>query len=182
MKGIDARLPLRRNGMPAAAVIATVVLALSAAACSRSGGSPSSGSTGTSSSRPVSKQGAMLAYSRCMRTHGVTDYPDPDSHDGLPLGGPSGSDLDPDSATYQHANQACVSLLPGGAAQQQHEQAQLGAAALGFARCVRAHGISGFPDPDATGQFPETQMRGLGKGTPQFDAAQQACQPYLTTR
>jgi hypothetical protein len=123
----------------------------------------------------------MLAYARCMRVHGIADYPDPDSHGGLPLGGgPSGSDLDADSPAYQHATQACVSLLPGSAAAQQHTQAQMGAAALGFARCMRAHGISGFPDPNADGQFPEAQMRGLGKGSPLFNAAQQACQHFLT--
>ena len=112
--------------------------------------------------------------------------PDPDgvmgSMNGLPFGGPSGSDLDADNPAYQHATQACVSLLPGGAAGQQQVRAQMGAAALEFARCMRAHGISGFPDPNADGQFPEEQMRGLGKGSPLFDAGQHACQHLLTTR
>jgi hypothetical protein len=45
--------------------------------------------------------------------------------------------------------------------------------ALKYARCMRAHGVPGFPDPDANGQF-----RGLGheqRGNPKFSAAQQAC-------
>jgi hypothetical protein len=159
-------------------VITVVVLSLSAA-CG-AGGGPSAGLSSTPSARPASKQGATLAYAHCMRAHGVADYPDPDSHGGLPLGDPSGSGLDPDNPTYQQANRVCVSLLPGGAAEQQRAQQQLTAASLGFARCMRTHGISGFPDPAANGQFPEAQMRGLGKGTPAFDAAQEACRHYLT--
>jgi hypothetical protein len=56
---------------------------------------------------------------------------------------------------------------------------QLAGQGLGFARCMRAHGIAGFPDPGADGQFPESQMRNLGKGSPPFTAAQTACQHYL---
>jgi hypothetical protein len=37
-------------------------------------------------------------------------------------------------------------------------------AKVAFSRYIRAHGIHNFPDPNADGQFPETQMRGLGKG------------------
>jgi hypothetical protein len=47
---------------------------------------------------------------------------------------------------------------------------------LNFARCMRAHDIAGFPDPDADGQLPEAQMRALGEGSPQLTAAQNACQ------
>jgi hypothetical protein len=45
---------------------------------------------------------------------------------------------------------------------------------------MRAHGIADFPDPDADGQFPESQMTGLGKGSQRFSAAQDACDQDLT--
>ena len=64
----------------AAAIIATAALALLAAAC---GGSPSSTGPGGSSNAggPASSQ-AAVAYARCMRSHGVPDFPDPDSSRG----------------------------------------------------------------------------------------------------
>lgn len=170
--------PMSRSRRVSWAVIAVVVLCLSAA-CG-AGGGPPAGSASTPSARTASKQGVMLAYSHCMRAHGIADYPDPDSHGGLPLDGPAGSDLDPASSTYQQAGRTCGSLLPGGAAAQQQERAKMAAAALAFARCMRSHGISGFPDPAADGQFAEAQMRGLGKGSPQFDAAQEACKHALS--
>ncbi len=45
--------------------------------------------------------------------------------------------------------------------------------ALAFARCMRANGVPGFPDPDPSGRF-----RGPGhdqQDNPKFRAAQQAC-------
>lgn len=57
-----------------------------------------------------------LAYSKCMRDHGLTDFPDPQvSSDGggISLKAPAGLDLN--SPTFQAAQQACQSLMPGGA-------------------------------------------------------------------
>jgi hypothetical protein len=174
------------------AAVALLAVALLAVACGGGGdsGSPGVASLGSSSpsgssaasassSSTVSKDGALLAYARCMRAHGVTDFPDPQPNghggSGFDLGG--SGDLNPDNPIYEAANQACVSLLPGGAAHQQAEQARQRAQGLNFARCMRAHGIHKFPDPNADGQFPTTG--GYGKGSPQFTAAQQACQHYL---
>src|SRR6266568_253384 len=62
----------------------------------------------------------MLAFSACMRSHGVKDFPDPTkSADGggirIQSGkGGGGSDLDPNSAVFQAAQRACQSLLPMG--------------------------------------------------------------------
>ena len=73
--------------------------------------SPSSGQTTSGGLAPLSPQAQaqLLQFSRCMRSHGVTDFPDPTSH-GLVLSG----NLDPSSAQFQAANQACKSDLPGG--------------------------------------------------------------------
>ena len=65
-----------------AAISATAVLALLAAACSGSpsssgsGGSPAAGGSVTSPS--------AVAYSHCVRGHGVPRYPDPTSNGQLP--------------------------------------------------------------------------------------------------
>jgi hypothetical protein len=114
-----------------------------------------------------------------MRAHGVTDFPDPGSKVGSDSGGGSGSDLNPYNPTFEAAYQACHPLLPPGAETLQQLHHRFAEEGLNFARCMRAHGITGFPDPNADGQFPETQMRAIGKGSPQFNAAQNACQHYL---
>ncbi len=53
---------------------------------------------------------AALAYSACMRAHGVKDFPDPDFSGGgvsVRLGGPQGSDLDPNNPTFKQAQSVC---------------------------------------------------------------------------
>lgn len=57
-----------------------------------------------------------LAFSACMRRHGVTDFPDPTFSNGgvqLKVTARAGSGLDPRSATFQAAQRACNSKLPG---------------------------------------------------------------------
>ena len=57
-----------------------------------------------------------LAFSACMRSHGIKDFPDPTFSGGgvtLRLGGRPGSDLDPSSPLFQKAQTACRSILPG---------------------------------------------------------------------
>jgi len=56
-------------------------------------------------------QQQMLAYSACMRSHGIKDFPDP-SNGGLRLHVSPGSDLDPSNPTFQKAQQACQKDLP----------------------------------------------------------------------
>jgi hypothetical protein len=61
-------------------------------------------------------QKAALAFSACMRSHGVKDFPDPTFSGGgvqLRIGGKPGSDLDPSSPIFQKAQTACQGDLPG---------------------------------------------------------------------
>ncbi len=54
---------------------------------------------------------AMLKYARCMRTHGVSNMPDPDSRGHLDIG--PGTGVDVNSPRFQAAFQNCKSdLLP----------------------------------------------------------------------
>jgi hypothetical protein len=52
----------------------------------------------------------LLRFSRCMRSHGVPDFPDPTTS-GLDL---KHAGLDPASAQFQTAVLACQRVLPGG--------------------------------------------------------------------
>jgi len=69
------------------------------------------------------REAAALSFSKCMRSHGVTNFPDPQFGSGgsirISLGrGPgSAGDLDPNSPIFQRAQQDCGSLLPGVAGQ-----------------------------------------------------------------
>jgi hypothetical protein len=62
----------------------------------------------------------LLAFSACMRKHGLSDFPDPtfsSSGGGFQFnGGESGSDLNPNSPKFQAARDACQANLPGRAA------------------------------------------------------------------
>jgi len=134
-------------------------------------GSPAPSSSATSSASPV-------AYSQCMRSHGISDFPDPNSEGQLQIQITPGSDLDPNNPQFKSAQQACQSLQPQPSAQQrQQNQAQL----LKFSQCMRAHGISDFPDPSDGGLRIHSTggaNSDLDPNNPQFQAAQKACQKY----
>ena len=90
----------RRRAAALAAGSAVAVLA----AC---GGSPSS--PGTSASAESATYRADLAYARCMQTHGVPDFPDPNPSASFSVSGqPHGN------SPVARANAACEHLLPTG--------------------------------------------------------------------
>jgi hypothetical protein len=51
-------------------------------------------------------------------------------------------------------------------------------AALRFAQCMRAHGVTNFPDPTANGQSPTSDH--VNKRSLAFQTAVQACHPQMT--
>ena len=145
-----------RPARAAPAIIAMAVLAPLAAAC---GGSPSrAGSGGSPPAGGPADSTSAVAYSACMRSHGVPNYPDPDSSGQLPKTG--AQLLGISTSQYQTAQQTCRHLLPtGGSVQQQEAQCmqnsdcppallqQMMAGDLKLARCMRSHGVPNFPDP-----------------------------------
>jgi hypothetical protein len=166
-----------------AAVVATAGLALVAAAC---GGSPGArvaqvGSSGTGSSSTSSAASAPVSravgFSECMRSSGVPTFPDPNSSGGIPK--ESLQQLGISSSRYQAAQRACRHLLPnGGRPPDQAQQQRVIALAVTFARCVRSHGVPGFPDPGSDGRIPDPSTVGIDQGSPKFRAANQACGKY----
>ena len=118
----------RTSGRPArvfrkAAVIAAGVIASGALVAGCGGGSGAPGvasaraSTGAArSASGGSAKGSALAFSQCMRAHGITDFPDPQGNGDLALKVQLGSDLNPRSPQFQSAQSACHSDLPGGGA------------------------------------------------------------------
>ena len=78
------------------------------------------GGLGTRSPAQIAQaQAAALAFSKCMRSHGLPDFPDPQFGSGgairISIGGPgnANSGVDPNSPIFQKAQKTCGSLLPG---------------------------------------------------------------------
>jgi hypothetical protein len=89
-----------------------------------------------------------LAYSRCMRSHGVPRYPDASSNElanGLPKVDPQ--QLGVSSSQYQAAQSGCAHLLPNGGQLTQTQSQRDLRAMLSYARCMRSHGVPTWPDP-----------------------------------
>lgn len=159
--------------LPTVAALATCVVL--ATACSHSTRTPNAANASAGTA-------AALAYANCMRSHGIADFPDPDSGGQIDLksaaeqGGAS-TDLAVASPRFQAAASACQSLQPTESTTQQYQDA---AHALHWARCMRTHGIIKFPDPDSDGGFHVAAIRadGVDVTTPQFAAAATACEQY----
>ncbi len=144
----EMTVPWWRAAGPLVAVL--LVVAVSLAAC---GGSPSKGVAGLGSTTTTSPSSAAqapiasaLAFAECMRSNGVTNYPDPSSN-----GHPQSIDqIDPNSSTFLRAYKGCQKYAPNGeVGPPAPTAAQLGFA-LAFAQCIRKHGFPQFPDPLTT--------------------------------
>jgi hypothetical protein len=175
----------RRRSRPrwAPAPAAMALIGLLATACG-GGSSPAASATGESASATggSTRVQAALTYAGCMRSHGVPDFPDPDSDGNF--------NIDGNSVTSQEtvANQVCNHLLNVGtalnAAQTQHALGQL----VKYAQCMRAHGVPNFPDPQLTdggigvpsGFTFDTSGRNLDQKSRQYQAASKACQSLAT--
>ena len=100
--------------------------------------------TGTA---PTGKYAAWLAYSRCMRAHGISTYPDPTQVDGsVRVPGPPPG-VNPDTAAFTTAQNACRLLELNGGQPTNAEQQRASTRMLTLSKCMRRHGISAFPDP-----------------------------------
>jgi hypothetical protein len=133
-----------RLGVPAVALAAAALLAPGCGAAPAGSASATRNGAGPAAS---GKYAAALAYSRCMRSHGVPGFPDPRQVGGeIQLSG-SGTGIDPQSPLVAAARQSCRHLLHGGGEPTPAERQQALARMLQSSRCMRAHGIAGFPDP-----------------------------------
>ncbi len=164
------------KGTAAAAIIAIAVLVLPAAACDSS---PSSTGAGGSSNAggPVSSQAASstaVAFSHCMRSHGVPDFPDPTSRGGVPKVTPQ--QVGVSNSRFQVAQRACAQLLQPTQAQ----VPQIMTGMLKFARCMRSHGVPNWPDPsiDRNGQ-PVFNISGINPDSPRVSNTAGECTHLL---
>ena len=134
---------------PAVLSSVVVVAAVSLLAAGCGGGS----STTAATTAAATTRNEALAFSHCMHSHGVPNFPDPNSSGQI-----SKAQVIPlvSSPQFQPAQRACVRLNPynnGSEAQTPLERRQRTQAGLAFARCMRRRGFPDFPDPTAQGQL-----------------------------
>jgi hypothetical protein len=84
-----------------------------------------------------------------MRSHGVPNFPDPTGHGGgLTISINSASGINPSSPAFKAANSECKHFLPfGGPGGNGHPSPATERRFLAISTCMRAHGITDFPDP-----------------------------------
>jgi hypothetical protein len=162
------------------AAFATIASLLAIAAC---GSATTPNNTGTSSSTGSDSQSRALEFARCMRSHGVSSFPDP-----IPgtVSFPPVARLNQQSPAFRFAQQACKQFLPSSVPHTpQVSPAKLSlirAGALTMAKCMRARAVPNFPDASISlalerralnitfRPFPKIDTAG-----PAFQAAQNAC-------
>ena len=126
----------------------TVGLLLLTAACGSGTSSSSTSSTsGTSSSGiggvSVAHASDELGLARCLRAHGVPNYPDPNASGQEPPGAKQ--------LIFTPHGQAAVGACSSWSKRIRNDDAAQNQVVTGeyvrFARCMRAHGLPDFPDP-----------------------------------
>jgi hypothetical protein len=168
-----------------------VAVALLAAACGggRNSRSPGVASIGSADAGSSSSSGSAAAsgvdYARCMRSHGVPDFPDPNAN-GKPLQ-VDAQQLGVSDSLYLAAETACQYLLPtSGSLQQLTHQCllfgdcpqslvrQLLTVERKYAQCLRSHGVPNWPDPTISpkGGRPVFDLSGAGIDPQSTDSSQ----------
>jgi len=162
-----------RRSLAAIALTATVALI---SACGSS--APANTVAGDSA---LATAGKAEKFATCMRRNGVSQFPDPPATGKFTIDEvANGSSLDTSTPAFTRALSACKTLEPAGftggrrSTEQQH-------AALKFARCMRANGVSDFPDPVNgeplvdTNRIPSANQPG---GMSALKAAMQQCSSF----
>jgi hypothetical protein len=176
-------------------VLALVALAPLLAACGSSNTNSSNGAGASASAGPGKAVSAStgIAFARCVRSHGVPNFPDPTGGSGGGVqiqasqragsGGTMTVNGVPVSApAFQSAMQKCQSYMPHGGKLPPGGIASIRAKSLKFASCMRSHGVPNFPDPQiqsGPGGGVGVRIGGPGSninpGSPAFKTAQQDC-------
>jgi hypothetical protein len=182
-----AALALLIAGCGGATKTPTVAHLGSSTSSSRSSGGSGSSSSGSGGSQgsSASQNSQAVAYSACVRAHGVPNFPDPkiSTHGNEVKVAIAINPAISGNPHFKSAQKACSKLLPGGGpgGEGNHqispqEQSQYLKAAV----CIRSHGIPSFPDPTFSGggvHLP--RAAGINLHSPQVHAAAEACQSLI---
>jgi hypothetical protein len=129
-------------------IIAAAGLAMLVGGCGGGGGSSSAATAAASSP----ERGA-LAFSTCMRSHGLPSFPDPGTNGEIPK-----TKVVPlaSSPQFPVAQKACRHLLPNtGAPTDTHAEVEAALSGMvRFATCMRSRGVQNWPDPTVDRSHP----------------------------
>jgi hypothetical protein len=157
----------------AVALLSLVGVALLLSACGGSSGDPTH-------TDPADR---ALAFARCMRAHGIKDFPDPQVSSGgavkLQFKAGAGSS---DPQKMGQAQQACRHLIAAGEKKlTPKERVEREEQLTKFARCMREHGVNVHASAEGGGVQIQIHPGGGGPNpeSPSFQAAQKACQGLL---
>jgi hypothetical protein len=156
------------------ALLGPLAAALALSACGGSSGSPSKASAADNA----------LKFSRCMREHGLKDFPDPQvSGAGVKLTFRSGGPNGPSPQTMERAQNACKHFRAAGEQKlTPQEKVAREEQVRKFASCMRQHGVEVHASSAGGGMQMKVERGGAAGPNPEsptFQAAQKACQGLL---
>jgi len=163
-------------------------LAVSLAAC---GSSPTPGTSTSQASESTIYRDA-IAFSNCVRSHGLPAFPDPDADGDIPKAKVLPLSHAP---ALRDATRACSKLMPTAAGRggvlTSREIAQLRNGMVKFASCIRSDGVTTWPDPSIGRQErPVFNLSNTDPASPAVTADIEQCRhempgsivPYICTR
>jgi len=180
-------MPITRR--PGVLAVTVGLLLLTAACGSGTSSSSTSSTSGTSSTSSTSSSGTggvsaayvsdKLGLARCLRAHGVPNYPDPNASGQEPPGSKQ--------LIFTPHGQAAVGACSYWGNRIHNDVAAQNQAARGeyvrFAHCMRAHGLPNFPDPVYAEGRVEFVLRasqdGFDPHSPQVLAKAHQCESVL---
>jgi hypothetical protein len=147
------------------------------------GASASAGTGGGGSGNTAAGAQQTVKFAQCMRTNGVSNFPDPNATGKLTIDAvANGSGLDTNSPAFTQALGACKGLEPAGFTGGTRSSQQQ-AAGLKFAQCIRSNGVRDFPDPLPNGPLVDTNRIPSANqpgGMSALHAAMQTCSAAAT--
>ena len=167
-------------------VISLLAAALGLEACASS--SPSGRATNASAGQSSdASNGKTLEFASCMRSHGVSNFPDP-TGGRLPLqiqqtpNNTTVNGVQVNGPALQSAMHACRSYMPNAGTPSPAQTAKATFQSLAMSRCMRSHGVPNFPDPKMqTGPYGGVAFSvdfggtGIDPNSPTFQAARKDC-------
>ena len=177
-------------GLPASAAALALCIVLAACGSSSPKSSSTSGIADSGSSQINQSQihDESLRFARCMRTNGVPNLPDPPGNGSygvksfaqLAIGGTISISGVPVSApAFRSALEKCNRYLPQPPAPTISQLSTIRALMLGWAKCMRNHGLPHFGDPTITADGHRIMHGQFNIGSPAYYAARHACDPEL---
>jgi hypothetical protein len=162
----DTMLQIARALTRSTVTVAAVACAVLLAAC---------GSSHKPHAAAASDHALGVKYATCMRDHGVSSFPDPETGAGIQI--PVSLAQDP-SPAFKTATKACQYLVPADTGPPAVSASQK-AAAVKLAQCMREHGVPNYPDPtykDGHEIPPSIADPAINPASPAFGDASKACQ------